>query len=43
MQLIVAVLVVRAIIGMLDKNEKNNVESNDPTIRIIHPAEFEVR
>lgn len=42
MQMIVAVLVVRFIISMFEKDKKLPVK-NDNRIRIIHPAEFEIR
>lgn len=43
MQLIIAVLVVRFIISMFEKNKNANAEKNDNRMNIIHPAEFEIR
>ncbi len=43
MKMIMAVLTIRAIISMFDKKEKNDIERNDAVIKIIHPAEFQVR
>jgi energy-converting hydrogenase Eha subunit H len=43
MKMIIAVLVVRAIISMFEKEKKVNTENNDNRIRVIHPAEFEIR
>ena len=42
MKLIMAVLVVRAVISMFEKNRKPALEKNDNRI-VIHPAEFQVR
>jgi hypothetical protein len=41
MKMILAVLVVRAIISLFEKNKR--VEKNESRIKIIHPAEFEIR
>jgi hypothetical protein len=42
MKLIMAVLVVRAIISMIENNRKAQ-EKNDNRNKVIHPAEFQVR
>ena len=43
MKLIMAVLMVRVIINIFEKNKKETVQKNKNRTRIIHPAEFEVR
>jgi len=43
MKLIIAVLMVRVIISMFEKDKKITVEKNETRSRIIHPAEFEIR
>ena len=43
MKLIVAVLLVRAVINIFEKNSKSAREKNDNTNIIIHPAEFQTR
>lgn len=43
MKLIIAVLMVRAIISMFEKNKKGTIKKNEKGNRIIHPAEFEIR
>jgi hypothetical protein len=43
MKLIIAVLMVRAIISIFEKDKKVTAEKNDTRKRIIHPAEFELR
>jgi hypothetical protein len=43
MKMIIAVLVVRAIIGMVEKNKNVTKEKNESRNKIIHPAEFEIR
>jgi hypothetical protein len=43
MKMILAVLVVRAIIGMFEKNKNVTGNKNESRNKIIHPAEFEIR
>ncbi len=43
MKLIVAVLMVRVIISMFEKDKNETVEKTGNRNRIIHPAEFEIR
>jgi len=43
MKLIMAVLMIRVIISMFEKNKNVTVEKNENRSRIIHPAEFEIR
>jgi hypothetical protein len=43
MKMILVVLVVRAIIGMVEKNKNVTKEKNGSSKKIIHPAEFEIR
>lgn len=43
MKMILVVLVVRAIIGMIEKNKKVTEAKNESRNKIIHPAEFEIR
>jgi hypothetical protein len=43
MKLIMAVLVVRAIISMIEKSGKSAPGKNDNPNIVIHPAEFQVR
>jgi hypothetical protein len=43
MKMIIAVLVARAIISMFEKNKKAPVEKKENRMRVIHPAEFEIR
>lgn len=42
MKMILAVLIVKAIISMVEKNKKV-AGKNESRNKIIHPAEFEVR
>ena len=43
MKMILVVLLVRAIISMLEKNENVTENKNESRDQIIHPAEFEMR
>ncbi|MEP6711810.1 MAG: hypothetical protein ABJA37_05300 [Ferruginibacter sp.] len=43
MKMIMAVLVIKPIISVIDKREKKYVERNDAVMKIIHPAEFLLR
>lgn len=43
MKMIMAVLMVRVIISIFEKDKKETVEKNENRRRIIHPAEFEIR
>ncbi len=43
MKMIIAVLVVRAIINMIEKNKSVTEEKNESRKKIIHPTEFEIR
>jgi len=43
MKLIMAVLVIRVIISMFEKNKNDTGSKNESRNRIIHPAEFEIR
>lgn len=43
MKMILAVLVVRAIISMFEKNKNVTGNKNESRNKIIHPAEFEIR
>ncbi len=43
MKMIMAVLIVRLIISIFEKDKKVTAEKNDDRKKIIHPAEFEVR
>ena len=43
MKMIIAVLAVRAIINMIEKNKSVTEEKNESRKKIIHPTEFEIR
>ena len=43
MKMILAVLVARAIIGMVEKNKNVTKDENESRNKIIYPAEFEIR
>lgn len=43
MKMIVAVLVVKLIISMFEKNKNVTKDVNKNNNRVIHPAEFEIR
>jgi hypothetical protein len=43
MKLIMAVLMVRFIISIFEKDKKVTGEKNESRKRVIHPAEFEIR
>lgn len=43
MKMLLVVLVVRAIIGMAEKNKEVTEVKNENRNRVIHPAEFQIR
>lgn len=43
MKMLLVVLVVRAIIGMVEKNKEVTEVENENRNRVIHPAEFQIR
>ena len=43
MKMILAVLVVRVIISMFEKDKNVTGNKNESRNRVIHPAEFEIR
>jgi len=43
MKMIIAVLIVKAIISIAEKNKEVTDKKNESRNRVIHPAEFEIR
>lgn len=43
MKMLLVVLVVRVIIGMVEKNKAVTEQKNESRERVMHPAEFQIR